>query len=98
MHVPDGGGVDVMMYMFLDDNWAVRSMDVGMMSVRIDRVAHRIPHTDTQMKVFVWPVPVGRVMLVYMVGAPVVLDMVRRRPMVMPTMAMMPRIVSPGRC
>jgi hypothetical protein len=98
MHVPDRRGVDVVMHMFLDDNWAVRIMDVGMMSVRVDRVAHRSPHNDTQMKVFVWPVSVDMVMLVYMVGVPVMLDVVRRRPMVMPTMAMMPRIVSPGRC
>jgi hypothetical protein len=50
------------------------------------------------MKTVVGLVPVGIVMLVYMVGAPVVLDVVRRRPMVMSAMALMSRIVSQGRC
>jgi hypothetical protein len=64
--------------MFLDDNRAVRIMDVGMMSVRIDRIVHRRTHNDTYMEAVVWSVLVAMVMLVYMVRVPMVLDVVRR--------------------
>jgi hypothetical protein len=98
MHVPDRCGVDVVMHMFVDDHRAVCIVDVGIMSVRIGRIGHRRPHEDPHMKAGVWPVPVAMVMPVYTVWVPVVLGVVHRRPMVMPAMAMMPRIVSPCRC
>jgi hypothetical protein len=123
MHVPDRRGVDVVMHMFLDDHWAVRIMDVCMMSVRIDRIGHRSTYDDTHMKAIVRPVlvgmvmvmrpvPVGMVLLVYIVRLPMVVGgmmltrmdrrpvmmAVVRRPMMMPAMAMLSRIVSQCRC
>ena len=53
MHIPDRCGVDVVMHVFLDDYRAVCIMDVGMVAVRIKRIAHRHTHADTYMQAFV---------------------------------------------